>query len=271
MNPPLKPPAKGVVPPFVPLYKPGFSCHLLPSSLLVLSHAPEQVPMLLHLHSGYSEADSVLGTQETRPVKVEYIALPELSPDEPWCGLLEVIPSMFLFAVVSEYGTLVFFKLLVNVLLDSAFTVEMENTVELLIPPVTTARSVCLEGVRYFLMYSEKDNSRVRCFACEDGVVTPIKTAKKQQVLQLLQSDYNTENNVIEVKKQVCYYDGVPIGGVEKPFTMMAAHGTQCDRFQLLVWNGFTMEWWRWTGKECEAVILPEIVKKNIKGHLIWL
>ena len=156
-------------------------------------------------------------------------------------------------------------------LLNSAFMIEFENTVELFLPPITKVKSVCLKDKRYFLFFDHRN--RVQCYECntDTWMVQPVSPRKQNEVLLHIKKDYNTENNVIETQNGVCMYDNVPIGRVDLPFQVLAVHGTQCDRFQLLVWNGVSVEWWRWTGEECEAVILPPTVTHVVQGDLIWM
>ena len=251
---------------FVPVYKTAFSCHTLPCTLITLSHTPGKKPILVHLQTGYSEADSVLGTQEQRPLQLQLVPLP-LPKGEQWTTLLDIVPSTLVYAALSNLGTFVVLQLYYTI--TGGYTASVVKTCEFILS-VKKAVSLCFQSKRYFLI--EEDSGDLELLSC-DAVTYDITVAsdeEKEGVFLQKLKDYNTENNIIGFKHNVCYYDGIAIASVPSRFKILNVFGTRCDAFQLLVWNRQRLktEWWRWTGVECEAVHLPTV--QNVKGNLLW-
>ena len=92
-------------------------------------------------------------------------------------------------------------------------------------------------------------------------------------ILRLVHEDYNTENNILGCKHNVVYYNGEVIATLPRDYSIVTWFGTQCNAFQLLVKRTDTtpgLEWWRWTGEECEAVVLSNVESVVPKGNLVW-
>lgn len=247
---------------YIPVYKDCFTFHGLPCTLVSLTQNGD----LVYLQSGYTEADSVLGTDEQRPVKVHLVKL-QLK-DKPWVTVLDVVPSKLVYAVVNQTGALVFFQLLVT--MSNFYTVSILQTGELN-TFVKKAVSLCFAGKRYFLLQGRHGD--LEFYGCDTVTyeILPLSVEQEEHLMRLLLQDYNTENNIIGFKHNVCYYDCIPMGRVPPSYKLLSVFGTTCDAYQMLVWNKdeSVLEWWRWTGSECEAVILPSVPK--VKGSLLWV
>lgn len=247
---------------YVPVYKAGFTFHGLPCTLVSLTQNGD----LLHLQSGYTEADSVLGTDEQRPVKVYTVKLH--LENKPLVTVLDVVPSKLVYAAVNQTGSLVFFQLLVT--MSNSYTVSVVKTCELN-TFVKKAVSLCFEGKRYFLLQGR--HGELEFYGCDTVTyeILSLPVEQEEHLMSLLLQDYNTENNIVGFKHNVCYYDCIPMGRVPPSYKLLSVFGTTCDAYQMLVWNkdDSVLEWWRWTGTECEAVVLPNVPK--VKGNLLWV
>lgn len=270
------------IPQLQPEYKREFT-HVpgMPESLVVLC----ENNMLLHLHTNQTEADSVLclrgSTQVPQPVQVQSIPLPELrkQPEAEeghtqWLTVLEVDPKLNVYAVLSTTGTLVFFKLRLRVQRDQESYVAKVFKQSRLGENKYYKRgaSYCLNGNRFFMTETRDRGLEVWC--CD--VTTYDTTFEFQHVdfiLRLVHEDYNTENNILGCKHNVLYYNGEVIATVPRGYTIVTWFGTQCNAFQLLVKRTDAtpgLEWWRWTGEECEAVVLSNVESVVPKGNLVW-
>lgn len=270
----------------IPQLKPGYKTtftHVpgMPESLLVLC----ENNMLLHLGTNHTEADSVLcvkgsnnsSSQVPQPVQVQSIPLPELqqaeAKEEEWLTVLEVDPKLNVYAVLSTTGTLVFFKLRLRVQRDQESYVANVFKQSSLGESKLYRRgaSYCLNGNRFFM--AETRDRGLEVWFCD---VTTYNTTFEFQhvdsILRLVHDDYNTENNILGCKHNVLYYNGEVIATVPRGYSIVTWFGTQCNAFQLLVKKDATagLEWWRWTGEECEAVVLSDVESVVPKGNLVW-
>jgi hypothetical protein len=222
---------------------------------------------LVQLQSGYSEADSVLGTLEQRPVKIVNIPLEALPTNHTWVTLLDVVPSKLLYAVISTTGYIALLQL--SVTITNTYTVSVIKTIELK-TYVKKAVSLCFEERRYFLLQGR--HGELEFYGCDTFTyeVGSIEVEQEEQLLDMMLKDYNTENNIIGFKHNVCYYEGISMGRVPSTHKLLAVFGTTCDAYQMLVLNSCAeLEWWRWTGTECEAVVIPSVPK--VLGNLLWV
>lgn len=254
----------------LPEYKPFTHVTSLPESLLTLCKGNQ----LLHLHTNYTPADSLLKKKEPRTVGVQIIPVPSPPAQSQWITLLELDPKAFVFALLSDSGTLLFLELQVRltdagsryqaVVLTSTTVRELCDS-----PRFTSAISICLNGFRFLLL---KDGQAFwHVLHCD---VVDFELSKPDEMALIVQDillDYGTENNVLGVKLDVVYYKKEAIATVPLGFHVISVFGVQCDAFQLLVKNeSGVLEWWRWTGEECEAVVLPVRSCGVPMGNLLW-
>lgn len=267
------------VPFLVPEYKSGFSCCNLPHGLLICVGNNT----LLYLQSGFSEADSVLSfsfdTAETRRPQSHAIVLPLQPPlqSQEWVTVLEVAPAALVVALLSKTGLLVYLQLQVS--LTAQFTASVLKTEQLLLEDrsVVKAVSLCFEGDRYFVIQTSDRNIHLFHWFIKHQKVSSGETvimeepSKIREVFQSMLKDYGTENNIVGYFHRVLYYDGVCIAQVPKKYRIVSVFGVECGKFQLIVVNKATQatEWWRWTGEDCEAVLLLGV--QNLKGNLVWM
>ena len=105
---------------------------------------------------------------------------------------------------------------------------------------------------------------------CDVGSYNVREPQNMSWVIQQMLRDYGTENNILGYKKNVVYYKEDPIATVPRGYQVLSVFGTQCNAFQLLIHNpAGGLEWWRWTGSECEAVTCPFVPGVPI-GNLLW-
>lgn len=236
----------------------------LPESLLVLCGTAT----LLHLHTNNTAADSVLHVSHGGAAVVQHIALPlEHAAQDSWFTVLDVDPKLFIYAVLSKTGLLLFFKLRVR-LVNETPSYEAEGLQHHQLPSTyKDGTSVCLQDKRYFFLKTA--DHALQVFQCDIKTFEVTEAENVPFVLQLMLRDYNTENNILGCKCNVVYYKREPIATVPVGYIILCVFGTQCNAFQLLVDNHGTVEWWRWTGAECEAVRLPE-VQGVPSGNLLW-
>jgi len=276
------------VPDLYPVYKPGFTFSKMPASLLTLVPNKNNNVDLLHLRSGFSDADSALFLKSpslaTRVPTCSVVTLAALvsSYKLNWVTLLEVLPASLVFALLSDTGQVLFFQLCVRCVSGHTSLVvdvkkEETHTIHTLDLPktgsletlVTGAVSVCLNGRRYFFVQTSNQKWTVFQVNVDTQEITRLKNPQADVVYRDVLQDYNTENNVIGVKSSVLFYDQVPICKTERTYRVCSVFGTCCEAFHLLVHNGEIIEWWRWTGNECEAVVLTGL--KSVVGNLVWL
>lgn len=271
-----------------PLYKNGFTCQRMPAGLLTLCLAGNgSEKNLLYLRSGFSEADSLLSFQDSASsVKVptfSVVSLPDVGHN--WITLLEVVPSSLMFALLSDTGQILFIQLKVTmpsvrdaVRRESSFVATVfEGRYGALhdlkmCDQVTGGVSVCFNGKRYIFVTTAKRNLTLFEVDIVHGRVLPVTDdLVLLAVLRDSLHDYDTENNILGHKHDVVYYDKEPICRTESEYRVCSVFGTRCDAFYLLVQNRVTqaVEWWRWTGQECEAVVVSLV--KNVVGNLIWI
>lgn len=277
------------VPDLYPVYKPGFTFSDMPSSLLTLVPNKSNTSVdLLHLRSGFSDADGALFLKSPTPVTrvptCSVVSLAGVVHIEKctWVTLLEVLPASLVFALLSDTGHVLFFQLRVRCVSGHTSLVvdvnkKESSTLRTLDLPkagssvtsVKGAVSVCLDGRRYFFVQTSDRKWTVFQVNVDTQEVTRLKTPHADAVYRDVLQDYKTENNVIGVKRNLLYYDQVPICKTEGVYRVCSVFGTCCEAFHLLVHNGEVMEWWRWTGNECEAVVLFGL--KSVVGNLVWL
>jgi hypothetical protein len=255
------------VPSLLPTYKSFTHVPGLPESLLTLCGNS-----LLHLHTNYSDADSVLGVKEgtSETYDYSYIAVPPPpSRGSMWLTVLDVDPKAQVFALLSDSGVLLFLRLRMRLQLGSrngTYISESQNQVSLS-HKFTGGTSVCLEDKRFFVLQTA--SGQVQVFHCDlaDYTLTVLKAVK--HVLDLINLDYNTENNVLHSYEDVLYHQEEAIATVPVDCRLLSVFGTQCMCFQLLVWKDGGVEWWRWTGTDCEATRLPPLLGVP-QGNLLW-
>lgn len=251
----------------VPEYKSFTFVPGMPESLLTLCNAPLPVNYtLLHLHTNYTEADSVLRVQEPEPVNEQCIQLP-FATTQTWLTLLEVDPKLNVYALLSDQGALLFFRLRVRLGKNNSYEHKAEEVKqETLRVSCKQASSLCLGDERYFLV--ETSNHGLKVYHCNIVSYEVTEAPNVSWVVQHMLKDYNTENNILGCKRNVIFYKEEPIATVPKGYRLLSVFGTQCNSFQLLVQSGEGIEWWRWTGSECEAVRLSWTSVP--KGNLLW-
>lgn len=240
--------------------------------MFILSHILGATPVLLYLHSGLTEAESVLETvgSSAPAITTASVALP-LDVDQEWCTLLDIVPSKLVYAAVSKQGSFTLLQLYVS--MSNVFTASVLHAYELPVV-IHKAVSLCFKDRRYILV--QDDARELEFYSCDLSsrvyTVKAVEEEEEEVLLRAMLGDYNTENNVIGFKHNVCYYDKVPIARLPPRYACVAVFGTQCEKFQLLVWNRGTglTEWWRWTGTTCEAVSLDGSEAWKLKGNLLW-
>ena len=267
--------ARDELPELVPEYKPFTFVPVpgMPESLLVLCGSS----MLLHLHTNYTQADSVLSVKGAAApvpdsVQVQYIPLPSLAEagnTEEWLTLLEVDPKMNVYALLSATGTLLFLKLRVRLQREKeSYVAETLKQVSLN-EEYSGGSSLCLDGERFFFL--ETSDRALQVKHCNIETFNVEDTDNEAAVLYLMLKDYNTENNILGCKHGVVFYKEQAIAAVPVGTAVLSVFGIQCNAFQLLVLQKASgnLEWWRWTGTECEAVTIPP--EHGVpKGNLVW-
>lgn len=238
----------------------------LPDSLLTLCSGNR----LLHIHTNYTEADSVLNLKTPQPAQVQVINIPPADEGATWLTLLDVDPKAYIYALLSNTGTLLFIRLRVKLVASQA-TYEASVFKRHLLGTDCQCKkgiSLCLDGLRFFMFQNvDRQLLVVQC----DVVSYKIKEPQNMSwVIQQMLRDYGTENNILGCKHNVVCYKEDPIATVPKGYQVVSVFGIQCDAFQLLIHNpAGGLEWWRWTGSECEAVICPFVPGVPI-GNLLW-
>jgi hypothetical protein len=260
---------------FIPVYKPGFSVSSkLPSAFFILGVSVKTKEFsIVHLQSGYTEADSVLeiagASSPVKPVSASVIPLPFLS-GKKILTLLDVMPAQLIYATLESDGTFTFLQLAITV--RNSYTVSVIKTLHLN-KTLTKATSLCFGGKRYFLFQDE--NKSLEVFQCNIVTLTILDLLldEEKQVLVHMMRDYNTENNIIGIKHNVCFYDRVPMGRVPSSHKLLAVFSTTCEAYQLITLNKHNglLEWWNWTGEECEAVVLLTTTGIRVKGTMLWI
>jgi hypothetical protein len=121
---------------------------------------------------------------------------------------------------------------------------------------------------RYFFV--ETENHGLNVYHCNIQNYTVTEEAENVPwIMQQMLKDYNTENNILGCKRNVIFYKEEPIATVPQGCRILSVFGTQCNAFQLLVQSEAGVEWWRWSGTECEALKLDNITSVP-KGNLLW-
>lgn len=265
-----------------PQYKNGFSCQKMPNELLTVTTEGSEVK-LLYLRSGYSDADSVLGFQDVS-LKVptcQVVPLPTLDEQFNWITVLEVFPASLVFALLSDTGQVLFIKLKVTMAAGALESSLVASVLEgqygalhdlQVTAPVIGGISLCFKTKRYFFVNTSNRKSSLYEVDIVHGRMLPV--CDEIVLLSVIRDslyDYDTENNILGTKLDVVYYDKVPICRTEEEYRVCSVFGTRCGAFQVLVQNRDTkaVEWWRWTGQECEAVALSGV--KNVVGNLVWI
>lgn len=254
----------------LPEYKTGSFTFVpnLPESLLCLCSNN----VLLHLHTNYTEADSILNRKERSPVHADIIpVLPPLEGSK-WLTLLDVDPKALGYALLSNTGTLLFFTLQVRLLgCESKYEACHFQSTDLGgLNQLVQGSSLCLRGRRYFLLQSFTKRKRLHILECDIRSLELTEPDNVEEVLQDMLQDYGTENNLLGCKLNVIYHKQEPIATVPPGIRVLTVHGTQCEVFQLLVQNAVGgVEWWRWNGAECEAIVLTALTGVPV-GNLLW-
>jgi hypothetical protein len=258
----------------VPEYRDALftSAPRLPESLLTLRSDNK----LLHLHTNYTEADCILQRKERSPVHVQNIAVPEPRPGSSWLTILEVDPKAFVYALLSTTGTVLFIELRVRITGEGnahqAFALLSKKCATLCeAQQFTKGISICLNGFRFLLLQSTSDGvQRWNVLQCDIESYELWEPKDVTLIVQDILRDYGTENNVLGCRMDVVYYKKEAIATVPPTFRVLSVFGTQCATFQMLVQNRTGgLEWWRWTGTECEAVVLPQPTGVPV-GNLLW-
>jgi hypothetical protein len=243
----------------------------LPESVLCLCSNN----VLLHLHTNYTEADSVLNRKQRCLVNMDVIRVPSPPEGATWLTVLDVDPKALAYALLSDTGTLLFFKLEVRLLgVEPEYKAGLFQKKECVslcgADQFLKGASLCLQGRRYFFLQSLAAKKKLHLLECAiQTFELSLPEDVEQVVLDMLQ-DYGTENNVLGCKRNVVYYKEDPIATVPQGLQVLSVFGTQCEAFQLLIQNAHgKVEWWRWTGSDCEAVVLPDLQGVPI-GNLLW-
>jgi hypothetical protein len=236
-----------------------------PESLLTLCNNNT----LLYLHTSHTEADRMLRVTEAGPIKVQCIQAPAPAMGQSWLTVLDVNPKLNVYALLSNEGTLLFFKLSVRVRqAEASYEAEELKQEKCTRSTFKKGSSLCLKDQRYFLL--ETSDHVLKVYQCDTGTYKVSKAENVPWVVQLMLKDYNTENNILGCKQNVVFYKEEAIATLPPGWRVLSIFGTQCNAFQMLVQNARGgVEWWRWTGAECEAVSLPDNTAVP-KGNLLW-
>ena len=224
----------------------------------------------VHIHTNYTEADSVLNLKTPQPAQVQVIDIPPVDEEgATWLTLLDVDPKAYIYALLSNTGTLLFLRLRVRLSIsESKYEASFLKKRQLGTNQYKKGISLCLDGLRFFMFQTVDRNLLV--LQCDVGSYNVREPQNMSWVIQQMLRDYGTENNILGYKKNVVYYKEDPIATVPRGYQVLSVFGTQCNAFQLLIHNpAGGLEWWRWTGSECEAVTCPFVPGVPI-GNLLW-